>query len=192
IDERAAILGDDVALHRHNASLDVDLDDRAVTAAGPSSFAAVERGLDLKVGVHVGTKLARCRTPRDLAHRYGTVWVTAHPDVAIGDLEILSAGFHEMRREIEHLGLELPSAVQGHASGHGGRPAAAGQPERDDVGVTDDDADLLERHAELVGSDLGKGRLVALAVRHLPGEQHNHAVLLEPKAHGLHAHRAAR
>ena len=97
-----------------------------------------------------------------------------------------------MRREIEHLGLELPGAVQRHASGHGGRPAAAGQPERDDVAVADDDADLLERHAELVGGDLGQGRLVALAVRHLPGEQRDDAVFLEPEAHGLHAQRRRR
>ncbi len=75
--------------------------------------------------------------------------------------------------------------MQRHASGHGGRPAAAGQPERDDVAVADHDADLLERHAELVGGDLGQGRLVALAVRHLAGEQRDDAVFLEPEAHGL-------
>src|SRR5262249_13011760 len=63
--------------------------------------------------------------------------------------------------------------------------------EWDDVGVADYYADLPERHAELVGGDLGQGRLVALAVRHLPGEQRNDAVFLEPKAHGLGAQRAA-
>ena len=82
--------------------------------------------------------------------------------------------------------------MQRHASGHGGRPAAAGQPERDDVAVADDDADLLERHAEFVGGDLGQRRLVALAVRHLAGEQHDDAVFLQPQAHGLKAHGTAR
>ena len=81
--------------------------------------------------------------------------------------------------------------MERHASGHGGRPAASGQSERDDVSVADYDANLLERHAELVGGDLGQGRLVALAVRHLAGEQRDDAVFLEPEAHGLHAHRAA-
>ena len=90
-----------------------------------------------------------------------------------------------MRREVEHLGLELPGAVQRRAAGHGGRPAAAGQPERDDVGVADDDAHLLEWHAELVRGDLGESRLVALAVRHLAGEQHDDAVLVEPEPHEL-------
>src|SRR5258708_14030163 len=74
VDERAAILGDDVPLHRHKAGLDVDFDDGAVTAAGPSSLAAVECGLDFELGVHVATQLARCRAPRDLAHPHGTPW----------------------------------------------------------------------------------------------------------------------
>src|SRR5262249_7640308 len=107
VDERAAIRGDDVPLHGHDAGLDGDLDNGAVTAAGPSSFAAVERGLDFEIGVHVLAELARCRAPRDLAHRDGTRWVTAHPDVAVGDLEVPDACLHDMRREIEHLGLEL-------------------------------------------------------------------------------------
>ena len=63
-------------------------------------------------------------------------------------------------------------------------------PNGTDVGIADDDADLLERHAELVGGDLSEGRLVALAVGHLAGEQRDHAVFLEPKAHGLKAHGA--
>src|SRR5690349_5974943 len=50
IDERAAVLDGDVPLHLHDASLGVDLDDRAVRAAGPAAFAAVVRGLDLELG----------------------------------------------------------------------------------------------------------------------------------------------
>src|SRR5580700_12028667 len=126
--------------------------------------------------------------PRDLAYGDRARRVTADPDIAVGDQEILRADLHEIGREIEHLRLELPGAMERHASGHGGRPAAAGQSERDDVAVADYDANLLERHAELVGGDLGQGRLVALAVRHLPGEQRDDAVFLEPEAHGLKAH----
>ena len=81
--------------------------------------------------------------------------------------------------------------MQRHASGHGGRPAASGQAEWDHGAVADHDAYLLERHAELVGGDLGQGRLVALAVRHLAGEQRDDAVFGELEAHRLHAHGAA-
>ena len=50
-------------------------------------------------------------------------------------------------------------------------------PNGTDVAVPDDDADLLERHAELVGGDLRERGLVALPVRHLAGEQRQDAVL---------------
>ncbi len=43
VDQRTAVLDDDVALDRHLTGLDVDLDDRAVGATRPSAFAAVER-----------------------------------------------------------------------------------------------------------------------------------------------------
>ena len=69
------------------------------------------------------------------------------------------------------------------AAGHGRRPAAAGEPERDHVAVADDDPDLLERHAELVGRDLGERGLVALPVRHLAGEHGHGAVGVEPQPH---------
>ncbi len=57
------------------------------------------------------------------------------------------------------------------------------KPDRRGVAVADDDAHLLERHAELVGCDLGERRLVALAVGHLRGEHRHDAVGLEPHAH---------
>ena len=142
-----------------------------MAAARPSAFAAVERGLDFEVGVDVGAELPRRGLPGDLADRDRAVGITADHDLAVGDLQVPGAGLDEERREVEHLGLQLPGAVQRDAAGHGGRPAAAGQPEGDGVAVADDDADLLERHAELVGGDLGEGGLVALPVRHLAGEQ---------------------
>ena len=191
VDERAAVLGRDVPLDLHDAGLDVDLDDGAVAAAGPAAFAAVERGLDLEVGVDVGIELPRRGLPGDLRHRDRAVGVAAHQDLAVGDLEVLGAGLDEERREIEHLALELPGAVQRHAAGHGGRPAAARETERHHVAVPDDDPDLLEWHAELVGGDLGEGGLVALPVRHLAGEQRHDAVFREREPHELQAHRPA-
>ena len=83
---------------------------------------------------------------------------------------------------------QLPGAVQRRPSGHGRRPAAARHPHRDDVGVADDDAHLIERHPELVGGDLGQRGLVTLAVRHLAREDGHGAVLFEPEPHLLGAH----
>src|SRR6185369_16390338 len=61
IDERAAVLDGDVPLYLHEAGLGIDVDDRAVRAAGPAAFAAVVRGLDLELGGPV-TAAARCAT----------------------------------------------------------------------------------------------------------------------------------
>jgi hypothetical protein len=91
-----------------------------VAAAGPAAFAAVERRLDFEVGVDIGIELARRGLLSDRSHRDRAVGVAAHLDLAVGDLEVLSAGLEDERREIEHLGLELPGAVQRHAAGHGG------------------------------------------------------------------------
>src|SRR5580704_1672711 len=133
VDERAAVLGRDVPLHLHQAGLDVHLDDGTVAAARPSAFAAVERGLNLEISAGIGTELPGRGLPGDLGDRDRAVGVAAHHYLAVGDLKVPGAGFHELRREIEHLGLELPGAVQRDAAGHRGRPAAAGQPERHDV-----------------------------------------------------------
>src|SRR5262249_44846363 len=102
-----------------------DLDDGAMAAAGPSAFAPVERGLDLEARVDIGIELPRRGLPGDLSYRDCTVGVAAHQDLAIRRLKVPGAGFHEVRREIEHPSLEPPGAVQRHAAGHGGRPAAA-------------------------------------------------------------------
>jgi hypothetical protein len=93
----------------------IDVHDRAVSAAGPAAFAAVERGLDLEPGVQAGAQLPGCGPPRDLADGDRAGRVAADPDVAVGDQQVLRAGLHEVRREIEHLGLELASAMKRHA-----------------------------------------------------------------------------
>ena len=94
-----------------------------------------------------------------------------HGDVAVGDHEVLGAGLEQLRGEVEDL---RPCSCRAPCSAAPPAIVAARlppvKPERDDVAVADDDPDLLERHAELVGRDLGERRLVALAVRHLAGE----------------------
>src|SRR5205814_4792047 len=114
IDQSAAVLDGDVPLHLHDAGLGIDVHDRAVSAAGPAAFAAVVRGLDLELGggAVAGRTRHRGRALRDLGDGDRAGRVAAYPDVAVGDQEVLRADLHEVRRESEHLGLELPGAVQ--------------------------------------------------------------------------------
>src|SRR6266498_2329332 len=110
----------DVSVERHRLEV-LDLDAGNVTGGRhqvihergrleAAVLAAVERGLDLEPGVRVGTELPGCGPPRDLADGDRAGRVAADPDVAVGDQQVLRAGLHEVRREIEHLGLELASA----------------------------------------------------------------------------------
>src|SRR5262249_15352418 len=70
-------------------------------------------------------------------------------------------------------------------TGHRRGAAPAGEARWDQVGVADDDPDVLERDADLVGGDLGGRRLDALAVRHLARVDDHDAVLGELHAHLL-------
>ena len=98
------------------------------------------------------------------------------------------------RRCLEQVGGDVEDAlaqrarrVRDRAAGHRRRPAPARarEAERRDARVAVAHADLLDRHAELVGRDLGQRRLVALAVGHLLGVHRHGAVGLEHRARRL-------
>ena len=100
---------------------------------------------------------------------------------ATAELEVGGVGLEHVGRERQHLFLQLPRPVEDDAVRHGGRPAAAGADQRHgrDVGVAEDDMDVLELDAQLVDGDLGERRLVALAVRLLAGDDLDDAVVLD-------------
>ena len=77
--------------------------------------------------------------------------------------------------------------MQHRSVGHGRRPAPAGadQSERRDVGVSEDDPDVFEADPELVGDHLGQSRLVALAVRLLPGDHDDLPVTVDGEVRRL-------
>ena len=162
VDQRAAVLDDDVALDRHLTGLDVDLDDRAVGAARPAALAAVERtGRFERV---VGRAAAATSAKRDRARR-------ARP--ARRPCRRRSRGRRHSPRADRPTTSRICS-VSARAVCSVAPPAIVAarlppvpKPERRAVAVADDDPDLLERHADLVGRDLGERRLVALPVRHL-------------------------
>ena len=90
-----------------------------------------------------------------------------HQHVAVGEHDVV-------RRALEHLGADQPRLVRDLArpSARTAGPATAAtrlaivpMPKPTTIGVAAADDHALERHAELVGADLGQRRLVRLALR---------------------------
>ena len=120
----------------------------------------------------------RPRRPRDTA-RLGTPRTPAMPSTIS---MILRVGLEQLGGDGQTCCLTARVAPRTAPLAHRRRPAAPGTDgvERRQPGVAVHDPDRLEGHAELVGRDLGQGRLVALAVGRLAGEHHEGAVGLEP------------
>ena len=80
-------------------------------------------------------------------------------------------GLQQMGGDLLALGDDLVGRLDdGRAADRERARAVGAHAERHRAGVAVDDLDLLDRHAELVGDDLGEGRLVALAVAVRAGE----------------------
>ena len=129
-------------------------------------------GLDFEVRVDVGTEPPRRGLPGHLARprsrcrdRRG---LTTWPSVISRSWALASRSSAATSRTLA-FSCRAPCRVTPPAIVADRLPPV--KPEGDGVTVADDDADLLEGHAELVGGDLGEGGLVALPVRHLAGEQ---------------------
>ena len=114
-------------------------------------------------------------------------------DGAVGDLDVLDAGLEQVSGQVDDLPTELTRRHGDGAAGHRPRPAAPGaeEAERRDPRVAEAHGDVPRRHAELVGRDLGEGRLVALAVGHLLDVDADAAVDLEHGAGRLGHRRCA-
>ena len=95
---------------------------------------------------------------RDAADRYGA---------RLGVLRSAGLASKRWAAASSTFGLEGACRREGGAAGHGRRPAAARRVTWDNVGVAEHHPNRLERHAELVGRDLGESGLDDLAVRHL-------------------------
>ena len=154
---------------------------RTVTCAVPGSMSTTQMYAPNGIGQVLGVVAdLRFETALDaLGQVAGAVGL--HGDVLDGhrlrrvalDLERALHPFEVGHRHLEHArcdDLRLVPHLAGHQRGsgtrHRRRPAAVGaETERGVVGVAVDDLDVLGRDADLLGDDLGEGRLVALALR---------------------------
>ena len=184
VDELAAVLDRDVSVDVHASGRQVDLDPAHVRRLRPAAFSAVV------------LRLVAQRAPcvrGDVDERHRDRRYPLHVDGAFFDDEILLRCLEQVGGALGDAFAQRARRVRDRAAGHRRRPAptGAGQAERRDARVAVADADLLERHAELVGRDLGQRRLVTLTVGHLLGVHRHGAVGLEHRARRLAPHHPA-
>ena len=97
-------------------------------AARPAALAAVVTCLDFEVRRRRRRRAARRRPAAATSATEIALAGSPRTDTRPSAISRSSgAGLEEVRRHVEHLGLQLPGAVQRRAAGHGGRPAAAGE-----------------------------------------------------------------
>jgi hypothetical protein len=89
-----------------------------------------------------------------------------HPDVAVGDHDVLGGALEQLGRDQPRLAHDLARRARHGGPGHRGDAAGdRAHAEADAIGVAAAHAHALDRHAELGGGDLGQRRLVRLALR---------------------------
>ena len=163
-DDAEVVAGDELQdLGLAGVRVDLDLGDEAAHREGEVER-VVERAL-LQSGLHVGWQVVRgIGREADL--------VPAHRLVGAGGLHLaafdddaLLGHLHLVGGDLLDLHLDLVERLDDGAHAHRTRARAIGaHAELHLVGVTVDDLDRVERHAEAVGDDLREGGLVPLAV----------------------------
>src|SRR6185437_4344600 len=99
--------------------------------------------------------------------------------------DVIGRAFERLGGDAARLGDDLIAcAVDRRAGNRGGTRTPGAVAERNAVGVTLDDTDVVDTEAEPVGGDLRKRNVVALAVRMAAGEHRHFAV-------GMDAHHGA-
>ncbi len=132
-------------------------------------------------------RYAACATSRERQLMAGNA---LRPHRPIHDLEVGRRDLEQRGSDLERLSLYVAHGVECRAAATR-RPAAAARAEhadRADARVAVDDADVLERHAELVGAELCQRRLEPLSVRVLAREDREAAVRLDARLRPLRRH----
>src|SRR3989449_4951700 len=191
-DANAAVVDRDEIAQGHVAGLAIHLDDGDVSAERVDELGRAEEVGGLEAVVDSGRQAGAVRLGRDLAERDDAVRHAAHAIAAVADDDVLGRRFHQMRGQTLGLVLHFQRRVEdrGAADGQAATaPGAVAHRRVEGVAVTDDD--MVEVHAEVVGDDLGKGRLVTLAVGGRARERGDHPARLHADHRALEGPEAA-
>ena len=110
--------------------------------------------------------LRRCRDGRVVNHPQDVISGLDHVrERALRKVEVDRDGFEQMGGDLFALVDDFVHRLDDSGAADGKRTGSIGaHAELDLVGIPVDDLDILDRHAEPVGDQLGEGRFVALAV----------------------------
>src|SRR3546814_9022092 len=101
-------------------------------------------------------------------------------ELALVELDVLDRGLHEVRCDLAALLDDLVAGLGDGRAADGQRARAVGAHAHGDrAGVAVHDLDVLDRHADRVGDELGEGRTVVLAVAVRAGEDGDRAGRVE-------------
>ena len=166
VEHRPAVLAADDALQVDLAGVDVDLDDRHDRPVGVRLRRVVRAGRGER-RLHVGRPClaAVVRQAADLLHRHRLAGHALHAGLAVDELDVLRADLHCVRGDAHDLLAHLLASAHDRPTSDDRGAARVGARAVDgEGGVVLDHADALERHAQRVGRDLRKRRVVRLPV----------------------------
>ena len=161
------VVDGDVADQPRVARLRVHLDDGGVRARGPGEVRRVEHRRLLEARLHtVGEVVRRVRRERRRLDRHRAIGRALHRECSVRELEVVLRHLELMRDDRARLRHDLLAGVMERDPADRERAAAVGvHAELRDGSVAVQHLDVVDADAELVGDDLRKRRLVALAVR---------------------------
>src|SRR5262244_3214172 len=167
VDHVAHVVHGQVALDRHLARVGIDLDHACMRAEGEAEVRGVVEARLLETGLEpLGEVVRNVRGERDGAEGHRLAGGTAHLELPARVLDVARGGFQEVSGDLLALLLDLVHRHLERGAAHGSGPAAIGaHAERDGTRVAVDHLDLVDGNLEIVGHELGAGRLVPLPVR---------------------------
>ena len=183
IDDRAEVVDHEVAHHLDLAGVAVDLDLGDVAAVGERERRIVRDVADVERLRHVGRQAeARAQLVGQLEDADAAVGA-GDGEAAARELDVDGRGFEHMGRDLLALLDQLVAGLEEGLAGDQRRLRAAGAAAHLElVGIALQQAEALERDAELAAQHLGEGRGVALAVVERAAQHGDRAVGLEADA----------
>ena len=166
VDPHAAVVHRQEAPHGDLAGPGVDVHHADVRAEREGEVGRVVDDLRVEAALEPFRQLERSvRAECDLLNRRALLGVALHEPAPLLPLEVVGRALEHRRRHQLRL---VAHRSRDHGRGgarHRGRARPVGaEPERRPVGVAVHHVDVLRRDAQLLGDDLGEGRLVALAL----------------------------